>query len=61
MSSLVKNFERKGKDLVIELNNGKSYTYKNVPDDVVKNFREAESKGAFLNKVIKKFECEERK
>lgn len=40
-------------DLVVEFASGTMYTYHNVPVSVFEEFKKAESKGKFLNAMIK--------
>lgn len=41
--------------LMVELKGGDLYAYDNVPRGIFDDFREADSKGAYLNQVIKPF------
>ena len=55
MSSVLVNIEYNKKDklLFITFKSGKTYVYYNVPEEVWKAFKDAESKGKFFNKYIK--------
>lgn len=59
-STVVESFEFKGgKGLVIDFKSGAQYLYKDVDEKTFENFEKAESKGKFLNEVLKKeFEVE---
>lgn len=54
-STVVESFEFKGgKGLVIDFTSGAKYLYKDVDEQTFEDFEKAESKGKFLNKVLKK-------
>ena len=54
-STVVESFEFKGgKGLVIDFTSGAKYLYKNVDEKTFEDFSEADSKGKFLNEVLKK-------
>lgn len=55
MSSVLANVEynKKNKLLFITFKSGKTYIYCNVPEEVWKAFKDAESKGKFFNTYIK--------
>ena len=55
MSSVLANVEynKKNKLLFITFKSGKTYIYYNVPEEVWKAFKDAESKGKFFNTYIK--------
>lgn len=54
-STVVESFEFKGgKWLVIDFTSGAKYLYKDVDEQTFEDFEKAESKGKFLNKVLKK-------
>ncbi len=57
-SSNVASCKYEGGDLSVRFTKGGEYKYKNVPADVVEEFKMAESTGKFLNKTIKQYECE---
>ena len=45
------------KELKVTFHHGKSYTYKNVPEEFADGFRDAESKGKYLHSnIIGKYE-----
>lgn len=52
-SSVIKSFERVGKDLSIKFHSGKEYLFKDVPDKIVSEFEKAESKGRYFGKEIR--------
>ena len=45
-------YDRDTKELIIEFNGGRKYTYENVSDVVAANLRRAKSQGVFFNKEI---------
>ena len=54
-STVVESFEfKRGKGLIIEFTSGDKYLYKNVDEKTFEDFSEADSKGKFLNEVLKK-------
>lgn len=54
-STVVESFEfKRGKGLIIEFTSGGKYLYKNVDEKTFEDFSEADSKGKFLNEVLKK-------
>ena len=54
-STVVESFEfNRGKGLIIEFTSGGKYLYKNVDEKTFEDFSEADSKGKFLNEVLKK-------
>lgn len=56
-STVVESYENvDGVGLVVELKNGSKYAYPSVSRSQLKAFEEAESKGKFFNKVLRKLE-----
>ena len=45
-------YDRDNKELIIEFNSGKKYSYDDVADTVAANLRRAKSQGVFFNKEI---------
>lgn len=46
-------YNKKNRILTVVFLSGSVYTYKNVPEDLYLNMKNASSKGSFLNKEIK--------
>ena len=46
-------YDKEAEELHVQFNNGSTYVYRAVPEDVVKDFLNADSKGKFLNEHIK--------
>ena len=54
-STVVESFEfKRGKGLIIGFTSGGKYLYKDVDEKTFEDFSEADSKGKFLNEVLKK-------
>lgn len=60
-SSSIKSvgYENRSKILEIEFCRGRVYRYFDVPWQVYSELMASESKGTFVNKIIKSFRCEE--
>ena len=46
-------YEKEAEDLHVQFNSGSVYVYSNVPVEVFDNFKDADSKGRYLNENIK--------
>lgn len=53
VSSNIADIDHDGTDLFVEYLSGARYRFKNVPVEVFEAFKEAESKGRFMNSQIK--------
>lgn len=47
------SWDSNSKEMVIEFNNGRTYTYENVDMDIYNNLIDAKSAGAYFNSIKK--------